>query len=205
MMRGQTSALVLAAALVQSACAGETPMPAARAPVATADPAGDVSGDLAVDLAANTAALLAMADQAQNAVERATFVNRLNALGVVLADGAPDDPLAGWRQEYAAANAHPPFRGRTLGPAYRRAQLGAGQSLRIEQIFYAGERANIAAQVSGNAEVAMAIVNPRAEPVCARNLAPSATCNWLPIFTERFVIELQNRSNAPASVYLVFR
>lgn len=163
---------------------------------ATADPAEDA------------AALLAAAEAAPNAAARAPLVERLDALGVRLAeDAGADDPLAGWRNQHKTGDGAP-WRGRALGPAYRRAVVAPGESLVIQQIFLAGQRAQIAAQVAGSTsgnQVDLAISNPRAEPVCTRQLAPRASCNWLPIFTERFAIALRNNGNREASVYLVVR
>lgn len=156
----------------------------------------------------DAAALLAAAEAAPSADARAAYVERLNALGVRLAeDAGSDDPLGQWRSTHRAP-ADIPWRGRALGPAYRRAVVQPGESLVIQQIFLAGQRAQIAAQVSGSGDrgaVAMAISNPRAEPVCTRQVAPRASCSWLPIFTERFAIALQNKGVQAASVYLVVR
>lgn len=149
-------------------------------------------------------ALLAAAESAPGPQARALLVARLDALDVRLAEGAGDDPLGQWRAEHEVAGGIP-WRGRALGPAYRRARVGAGESLRIEQVFLAGQRAEIAAQASGGGQVALAIANPRSEAVCEKELAPRANCNWLPIFTERFSIELKNSGSQPASVYIVFR
>ena len=170
--------------------------PVTAPPLALPDPTGDPLND--------AAALLAAAEAASDARMRAPLIDRLDALDVRLAEGAPEDPLASWRQDHQASGAAP-WRGRALGPAYRRARVEAGQSLRIEQIFYAGERAQIAAQASGGGTVALAINDPRAEPVCEQQLAPRAACNWLPIYTERFSILLENTGSTPASVYIVFR
>lgn len=162
----------------------------------------------AADPAEDAAALLAAAEAAPTAEARAPLVARLDALGVHLAaDAGSDDPLAGWRSQ-AKAGDGTPWRGRALGPAYRRAVVAPGESLVIQQIFLAGQRARIAAQVAGtpaSGQVDLAISNPRAEPVCTRQLAPRASCNWLPIFTERFAIALHNTGNREASVYLVVR
>lgn len=171
--------------------------------------AHDASPQLAIpqatgDTLGDTAALLATAELARDASERAPLIDRLNAMNVKLAEGGEDDPLSVWRSEHQAEGGTP-YRGRTLGPAYRRARVAPGASLTIDQIFYAGERAQIAAQASSGGNVALAIHNPRNEAVCAKSLAPSANCNWLPIFTERFSIELENRGSQPASVYIVFR
>jgi hypothetical protein len=154
------------------------------------------------------ATLLAAAEGASSADARVPFVERLNALGVQLAeDAGSDDPLGQWRSAHRTSG-EAQWRGRALGPAYRRAVVQPGESLVIQQIFFAGQRAQIAAQLSGSGDsglVAMAISNPRAEPVCTRQVAPRASCNWLPIFTERFAIALQNSGTRTASVYLVVR
>ncbi|MFC3100060.1 hypothetical protein [Altererythrobacter lauratis] len=152
----------------------------------------------------DAAALLAAADSVTQPEQRAPLIERLDAMNVRLADGAPDDPLGEWRSQHQADESNP-WRGRTLGPAYRRASLAAGQRVRIEQIFYAGQRAQIAAQASGGGQVAIAIANPRAEAVCQKQLSPNASCDWLPIYTERFSIELENRGRDNASVYIVIR
>jgi len=155
----------------------------------------------------SAAALLVAADAARTDEARAPMIARLDALGVsVLAATGPttsDDPLTEWRRRYTPA-AGEVYRGRTLGPAYRRAQLAAGERLVIEQIFTAGERAEMAAQTSGGQPVALAVANNKAEKVCEAQLTPHARCRWMPIYTERFQITLTNRGTTPASVYLVF-
>lgn len=185
----------LAVALLLAGCASAPP-PSPAPPLALPAPTGDPLNDVA--------ALLAVADSTDDPQLRAPLIERLDALDVRLADGAADDPLALWRAEHPANEANP-WRGRALGPAYRRARVAPGEKLRIEQVFLAGERARIAAEASGGGEVALAINNPRAEAVCQQQLAPRGMCNWLPIYTERFSIELENTGSAPASVYIVFR
>ncbi len=169
------------------------------APLALPDPTGNRLSDVA--------ALLVAAESARNSGQRAPLIERLDALDVRLAQGAADDPLSAWRSAHQAASGSSaePWRGRTLGPAYRRAQIGAGESLRIEQVFYAGERAEIAAQASSGGQVALEVANPRAQAVCEQRLSPRGTCNFLPIYTERFSIELENTGSQSASVYIVFR
>lgn len=157
------------------------------------------------DRTAEVAALLAAADTAPDAATRNRIVEQLDALGVRLAEGAGgDDPLSGWRQADKNGS-QSPWRGRALGPAYRRVRVGAGESLTIEQIFLAGQRARIAAQTTGGSGVALAISNPRSEAVCTRQLAPAGSCQFLPLYTERFAIRLHNRGRQAVSIYLVFR
>jgi hypothetical protein len=167
-----------------------------RAAFAVPQPTGDPLADSAL--------LLAAAEAAPDAAARAPLVARLDAAGVRAAEGTEDDPLAAWRAEAAAAGA-PIYRGRALGPAYRRARLAPGATLRLEQIFLAGERAEIAAAAGGAADLVLSVRDRRNEAVCSAEFRPAATCRWLPLFTERFAIELENRSGAPANVYIVFR
>ncbi len=176
---------------------------ASLAACTTAGPASIAMPEPSGDLLADAAALLVAAEQADSDEARMPLVERLDAMQVAVFEDSDDDPLAEWRSALPKGSTQV-YRGRTLGPAYRRAQLPPGESMRIEQIFYAGERAELVAQTNGG-EVALKVANPRAEAVCDKQLAPRADCRWLPIFTERFSIELENRSSDQASVYLVFR
>lgn len=202
--------LAAAALLGLSACSAGEQQAAIVAPPVAAPPiaAPPVTAPSPGNPVEDAAALLAAAEAAPSAAARAPYLERLDALGVHLADNAgSDDPLNQWRSQHKTPDGAP-WRGRALGPAYRRAVVQPGESLVIQQIFLAGQRAQIAAQVSTqgtSGAVAMAISNPRAEAVCTRQVAPRASCNWLPIFTERFAIALQNNGSRAASVYLVVR
>ena len=156
---------------------------------------------------ADAAALLSASEQAADQKARAPYLARLDGLQVAVADGAPaeEDTLSQWREQAAETEKTPPFRGRALGPAYRRATIQPGETIRIEQIFYAGQRAEIAGQSLGGQPVHLDIRNQRTQAVCSAQLTPAGTCRWLPLFTERFQIDLTNRSKKPASVYIVFR
>ena len=149
-----------------------------------------------------TAALLSAAEAAPDSEARAPMLARLDALAVRAIDGETVDPLAKWRNE--AGPAELPYRGRTLGPAYRRVTLKPGGAVNLDQIFYAGKRAEMVARTNGGQPVVLAIADPRAGSVCEARLAPEGRCKWLPIFTERFSIALKNQSTKPANVYLVF-
>lgn len=186
---------LIAVTLALAACARPSAEPiAATPPPASSDPLEDA------------AAALAAAEAAGSTAARAPWLRRLDALRVAAAEDTGDDPLSAWRAEAAPGEAPvPTFRGRALGPAYRHATIAPGKRMQIEQIFYAGQRAEIAAQSQDGQPVALAIRDKRQEPVCAASLAPSANCQWMPLFTERFSIELVNNGGKPASVYIVFR
>jgi hypothetical protein len=201
-------ALLLALSTAGCATGGKVVTGIAAVPQAQplAQRTAEVGAPLAAgDAAMEAAALLTAADEASSRAERAPLLARLDELGVHLADGATDDdPLEGWRQADKGPD-DPPSPARALGPAYRTARVAPGQRMVIEQIFLAGQHARIAAQTSDGGQVALAINNPRREPVCTRQLAPAASCNWMPIYTERFAIHLHNRGRQPVNVYLVIR
>jgi hypothetical protein len=200
----------LSLALTTAGCAPGGKVVTGIAPVQESQPTAPRTAEVgaplpAGDAAMEAAALLAAADEASNRAERAPLLARLDELGVHLADDATDDdPLEDWRRADKGPDDQP-SPARALGPAYRTARVAPGQSLVIEQIFLAGQHARIAAQTSTGGRVALAISNPRSEPVCTRQLAPSASCNWMPIYTERFAIQLHNRGRQPVRVYLVIR
>ncbi len=182
--------LFIAAAILLSACA--TPSPATfAAPGPTGDPLTD------------SALLLAASEAAPDAAARAPLVARLEAAGVTVVEGTDDDPLGAWRRE--SAGEAPVYRGRALGPAYRRATIAAGSTMRLEQIFLAGERAEIAAAANGSKALTLSVRDRQEAAVCSETFAPAARCRWLPLFTQRYLIELENRGETPASVYLVFK
>ncbi len=189
----------LAASLMLAGCAGTANL--ASHAQADIDPMADplIASD---DMLTSAAALLVAAQAAPDAASRAPVMERLLALNVQPADAASDNPLAQWRTAHAPY-AGTPYRGRTLGPAYRRANLAPGQMIEIAQVFYAGRRAEMRAQAN-RSTVALAINNSRDEAVCQAQLSPQAQCRWLPLFTERFAITLENTGDMPASVYLVF-
>ena len=151
--------------------------------------------------AALAVSLLSAAEASPDGESRLPYVQRLDSLGVRVEQDQADDPLSAWRADIVQKG--PVWRGRTLGPAYRRARLAPGESMAMEQVFYAGERAEIAAQASRGAKVELAIRDREAKKVCARTLSPQARCLWLPRFTERFAITLTNHGTKPASIYLV--
>lgn len=193
----RSMAFLFALPLMMAGCAGTGTGTGESAVNLMADPL--IASD---DPLTRTAALLLAAEAAPDAQARAPMMEQLNALNVAIAADADDNPLQEWRLAHVPY-AGPPYRGRTLGPAYRRARLAPGQSMEIGQVFYAGQRAEMRAQTSGS-EIALAVSDPREQPVCKTQLSPQAMCRWLPVFTERYAITLENHGTRTASVYLVF-
>lgn len=129
---------------------------------------------------------------------------RLRRLGARPA-GEDDDAAARWRRQAIAAGAASPapLRGRLLGPAYRSGSIAPGQSISTEQIFLAGQRAEVAIVSQGAGTLTMRI-GEGDTPICERRVAaPRGGCSWIPTFTRRVEIRLSNPSAQPLRYWLV--
>lgn len=133
----------------------------------------------------------------------------LQTLGAVPAEGQ-DDLAALWMMEahrngVVSALA---YRGRALGPAYRRSSLAAGGRFNLRQLFLAGQSARISVAVAGGAPglLSIRVRDGAGGTLCDKAVgAPQVDCAWLPLFTDRYAIELVNGGSAPVSFYLIIR
>lgn len=123
-------------------------------------------------------------------------VTALDRIGVRAQDGA-EDALPGWRAQAGPAAV---YRGRVLGPAYRRGWLEPGAELTVEQLFLGGQAANVAVAANPSQPLQLSI---RGADSVARCVTPR-DCRWTPIFTERYTIRVRNAGSARARYYLVF-
>lgn len=133
----------------------------------------------------------------------------LTALGAKPADGQADLATQ-WTQEaseHGITGSGLGFRGRALGPAYRHGSLGARGSMTVRQLFLAGQRAQISvAPARGAANLSMRVQGADGNTLCAKPIGGSqADCIWLPLFTDRYDIVIENGGAAPAAFYLVVR
>lgn len=133
----------------------------------------------------------------------------LTALGATPADGQ-DDLAAQWMQaamDHGVARSAPGFRGRALGPAYRRGSLGARGTMTVRQLFLAGQRAEISlAPAGGTTSLSMRVQGTDGNTLCAKAVdGAQADCAWLPLFTDRYDIVIENGGSAPATFYLLVR
>lgn len=115
------------------------------------------------------------------------------------------DPVPQWRAlvpEDSAAPAVAPMRGSPLGPGYRSGQVLAGRSDSFEQVFLSGRTASIALSSPGNSPLMLRVLDAGRNPVCATGDAHRA-CRWVPLFTQRYLIEVRNAGNRQADYFLV--
>lgn len=179
--------LPMVLALLSAACA------AAQPPVTASEAAPESRADA-------VASLLAGAESDAEAGKTSALARRLarlSSIGARPADGVTDDPVPGWRATTGGDAV--PFRGRALGPAYRRGTLAADGELELTQTFLSGKKAVIAVSSPGGTAPALRVVSASGATVC-----DSATrCRWTPIFTERYTIVLRNTGSRARVYYLV--
>jgi len=133
----------------------------------------------------------------------------LTALGATPAEGQEDLARLWTReaQDHGVAEPALAFRGRALGPAYRRGSIVPGGSMTMRQLFLGGQRAQIlVAPADGAGHLSIRVQGADGETLCAKPVGdPQADCAWMPLFTERFDIVIENGGAAPAGFYLVVR
>lgn len=133
------------------------------------------------------------------------LMNAAETLRAMGAKPADDDAAARWRKQAIAAGATPPppMRGRLLGPAYRSGLIAPNASISTEQIFLAGQRAEVAIVPHGAGTVKIRI-GEGDTAICERQIsAPRGGCSWIPTFTRRIEIRLTNGSAQPLRYWLV--
>lgn len=127
---------------------------------------------------------------------------RLSASGAHGLDPS-DDLVARWlgstKQTRSAV-----FRNRALGPAYRRVTLNGGLTAHFEQVFLAGQRARVAIIPVDNAAFGLVVADDSGQSICAPKPV-EGPCDWVPLYTSRFSIDLKNHSAKTASYVLVMQ
>ena len=129
------------------------------------------------------------------------------ALGVIDRSGAHPldgwtgaDPVPEWRSTVAPAGS--PLRGSPLGPGYRLGKVPAGQSESFEQVFLSGRKASVSVATQGGKPVSLRVTDGDKRIVCQSGRDGPA-CNWVPLFTQRYRIEVHNGGQYLANYYLV--
>ncbi len=190
-------ALSLAAVLTASACASA---PA----VGSSDVAANAAGGeqiVAVRLA-NALADAADAEGRGDTKSLARAVQMIDGAGSHPLEASSSDPLPAWR-DAARGEATPPYRGRPLGPGYRSGKLGVGGRESFSQLFLSGTGATIALSAPTGDKLALRVLDPQLKPICTDESGRGGLCKWVPLFTQRYTIEVMNRGAGDARYFLV--
>ena len=125
------------------------------------------------------------------------LLDRLGAHADQDAD-AGDDPIQNWRN--AAGLREPGYRGRVLGPAFRRGWIGPGKTASIAQQFLGGRKTTVAVAAAPDQTLDLRIDDPAAGAVCR---AEGRSCSWMPLYTQRYMINVRNPGQDAVRFYLV--
>lgn len=182
--------VALLAALLAGCAAASAPPPVAAVAGPQLSPA---------EIVANALRDAATAEQAGDTAALARAVDVLDRAGAKVLDESGEDPLPGWRAQVPQTQAQAPWRGRPLGPGYRSGRLTGGGRDSFAQLFLSGTGASISLCAPNGDRLALRVLDPQARPVCNGQ----ANCRWVPLFTQRYTIEVQNLGNADARYFLV--
>lgn len=135
---------------------------------------------------------------------RLAAARTLAALGARPAVAGEPDLAASWSAPLQGSAAEPVYRGRMLGPAYRKGLISAGAEVVIEQVFMAGQVAEVVVAPSSGAELSLTIADPAGQEVCkSRVLRPHGKCSWRPPFAGRYGLRISNSGTREANFFLV--
>lgn len=190
MMRGILMAMAGLGALTGCAAAAQTD------PLTVAPPASRA------EVLAAALAQAASAEQSGDQAAMARAVAIIDRIGARPLEGESSDPVTLWRAN-ASLQDKPPMRGRPLGPGYRSGRIRGGGTESFAQLFLSGTGASIAVSAPNGGRVAMRVIDPQAKTVCKGEANRGGTCRWVPLFTQRYTIEVANLGNEDVRYFLV--
>jgi hypothetical protein len=200
MFRGSFRAAVALAGLAMVACAGTAP-PAARAQAGSERSLVD---HVAVALSDGARAEAAGPAGARDLADISRLLHATGAHPAEESAPSLDRVWSAVARRHGETATLPPDRGRPLGPAYRRARIGPGGTASLQQLFLAGQRAEIALMPNGPAALVLEVNDAEGRRICTRRAEePPANCAWLPVYTTRHSITIKNEGRAPADYFLV--
>lgn len=189
-------ALASPCAVLLAACTASSTLPSP--PTVAADEARDLSRTerLAQDLVDADAAFAA-----GDTASLAPLVERIAVLEPEWLEKDTPSPLREWR--VLVPDTAPPMRGRALGPGYMRGQVPGGARRVTEQLLLSGEIAHIALGSAPRGGLALRVRDADGKLACEHDPAHARDCRFVPIFTQRYRIEIENTGEAVARYYLV--
>ena len=136
-----------------------------------------------------------------------TAAQILESLGARPDADQEDDLSSRWREQAKLLDPStilPVYRGRALGPSYKKGMVSARSAVSTDQIFLAGKKASVALVPLSSKPMSIKISDGEGNSVCNRSAASKpANCEWLPLFTERYRINIHTTASQPVTYYLV--
>lgn len=131
----------------------------------------------------------------------------LESLGAKPDAEQEDDLSKRWSEQATLmepSTAVPVYRGRALGPSYKKGMVSAGSAVITDQIFLAGKKASVALVPLSSKPMSIKISDGAGKSICNRSaVSKPANCEWLPLFTERYRINIHTSASQPVTYYLV--
>lgn len=81
--------------------------------------------------------------------------------------------------------------------------LNPGERETFNQLFLSGTGASIALSAPTGDRLALKVLDPQAKPICTDETGKGALCHWVPLFTQRYTIEVTNLGKDDARYFLV--
>lgn len=190
--RCSTLAASLAVSASLAACAWHAPAPMAEA----------ASGPEARIVMALETGL--QAEAARDGAAMLTAAARLDSIGARPADGETD-LAARWRaMARDLGHTAPPVRGRIAGPAYRIGSVGPGEAAVLRDSFHSGRAARVSLQTRSAGVLRLSVQRTDGESVCGVLAAEApGNCQWIPVWSEPFTIEIAHLTGGPVEYYLI--
>jgi hypothetical protein len=141
---------------------------------------------------------LAAGRAAHKPAQRAAAARILDGLGAHPAEGGEDYATV-WR---GGGPRNAAVRERLLGPAYRRIVIESQGSARFEQAFLAGRLARVAVAPVRSAPFRLQVSGDQGQSYCPDG---ARACEWVPVYTQRFQVKIDNRGLQPTEFFVVMQ
>lgn len=207
-IRPEIKLMLLMGCSLSAGCATVAPLAEIEADRPANEGASADAGS-AVMRTADAIALGEAGERSNDLVALARAAGMLDALGAKPTGESEDeeDVARKWIDLAVAQDPNisvPLYRGRALGPAYRKGIVSAGSDVTMEQIFLAGKKASVALVPVSKNILSISVENGAGERLCYRTVSEKPdSCEWLPIFTDRFLIRIKTKVRKPVRYYLV--
>lgn len=171
-------------------------------PVAAGAPAPLAPGAERAERVAEALVMAARAESAKDAAALRQAAARLARLGAEAQTPEDGQAMARWLEALPEDPAA--MRGRALGPAYRSGRLGPSASQQLNQTFLGGRSAQVVLKVARGPTPRLEVRDQAERQVCRPVATDPVKCRWVPLYTQRHVIEIANTGPEASEFYIVF-